>query len=260
MGNNSIDIVDFNLFFEAMKAAAKLVEAAKLMISPNGLEIYGARDNAARCELTTNAIRSDDTFDLCIENINMFNRVLSTVKDVHEGDYSELKVSYDKPNVMFKSPKFKMKYSTSIEAIISKWISKKVEAKMNTIFEFKTSSDLIKRMNGHAFLFPDSKAVNVFIETRDDMEKNSVFATLKNSGNALGKEITMKFGLVTEGSIPEGRNIIIDLERMNLLNAILSDDIKVSLMDKNVLLSQLKINGKNGAFFNMKTYCSLLKG
>lgn len=260
MKNNSIDIVDFNLFFEAMKAAAKLVEAAKLIISPNGLEIYGARDNVARCEISTNAIQSKDRFDLCIENINMFNRVLSTVKEVHEGDYSELSICYDKPNVMFKSPKFKMKYSTSIEAIIAKWISKKVEAKMNAVFEFKTSSEFIKRMNGHAFLFPDSKAVNVFIETKDDMEKNSVFATLKNSGNALGKEITMKLGLVTAGSIPDGRSIIIDLERMNLLNAIQSDDIKVCLMDKNVLLSQLNINGKNGAFFNINTYCSLLKG
>lgn len=257
---NEIIVDDFNLFVETMKAAAKLVNAAKLLFSPNGLEIYGARDIAARCELTTNAVHSNDIFDFCIDSISMLNRILSTVKDVHDNDYSELEMSYSRPNLLFKSKKMKTKVSTCNESTISKWVSKKITTQMNSVFTFKTSSDLIKRMNGHSFMFTDAESINVYLETKDDMESNAVFATMGNKNIDLGREMTLKFGLVTEGKIPEGRNLVIDVERMNLFNCIQSDDIVVSLMDKNVLLSKTSLHGKNGVYFNVNVYCTLLKG
>lgn len=257
---NTIEIRDFNLFFETMKTAAKLVDAAKLLFSPNGLEIYGARDVAARVELTTNAVLSQDTFDFCIDNISMLNRVLSTAKEVHGDDFLELEVKYNRPNLMFKSKKFKMKYSTCNESTISKWISKKIETKMSAIFEFKTTSDLIKRVNGHSFLFTDSKSINVYLETKDDMEANAVFATLGNKNVDIGKEITLKFGLVTLGEIPKDKHLIVDLERINLFNCMQSDDIKIGYMDKGCLLSQTRVQGKNGTYLNVNVYSTLLKG
>ena len=257
---NEIIIDDFNLFVEAMKAVARIVDGAKLLVSPKGLEVYGARDNAARCEIMTNAIHSSDIFDFSIENISMLNRVLSTVKEVHDGDFSELEISYSKPNLMFKSKKMKTKYSTSNESTIIKWISKKISTPMEEVFSFKTSSDLIKRMNGHTFMFNDAKSINIYLETRDDMEANAVFATLGNKNVDLGREMTLKFGLVTAGKIPEGRNLIIDVERMNLFNCVQSNDISISLMDKNVLLSKTHLPGKNGTYFNINIYCTLLKG
>lgn len=257
---NIVKINDFSLFFEAMKTAAKLIDAAKLLFSPSGLEIYGARDVAARCELTTNAVSSDDIFDFCIDNLSMLNRVLATAKEVHGDDFSELEVKYSRPNLLFKSKKFKMKYSTCNESTISKWVSKRIETKMQTLFEFKTTSDLIKRINGHSFLFTDSKSINVYLETKDDMEANSVFATLGNKNVDIGKEVTLKFGLVTLGAIPDGKHLIIDLERMNLFNCIQSDDIKIGYMDKGCLLSQTKVQGKNGTYFNVNVYSTLLKG
>lgn len=257
---NTIKINDFSLFFEAMKTAAKLVDAAKLQFSANGLEIYGARDVAARCELTTNAVSSDDAFDFCIDNLGMLNRVLATAKEVHGDDFSELEIKYSRPNLLFKSKKFKMKYSTCNESTISKWVSKRIETKMQTLFEFKTTSDLIKRINGHSFLFTDSKSINVYLETKDDMEANSVFATLGNKNVDIGKEVTLKFGLVTLGAIPDGKHLIIDLERMNLFNCMQSDDIKIGYMDKGCLLSQTKVQGKNGTYFNVNVYSTLLKG
>ena len=257
---NEIIVDDFGLFVESMKAAAKLVDAAKLLFSPNGLEIYGARDIAARCEISTNAVHSNDTFDFCIDSIAMLNRILSTVKDVHDGDYSELEMSYSRPNLLFKSKKMKTKVSTCNESTISKWVSKKITTQMSPVFSFKTSSDLVKRMNGHSFMFTDSKSINVYLETKDDMEANTVFATMGNKNVDLGREMTLKFGLVTEGKIPDGRSLVIDVERMKLLNCIQSDDINVSLMDKNVLLSKASIHGKDGTYFNLNVYCTLLKG
>ena len=248
---NEIIVSDFNLFVESMKAASKLVDGAKFLFSPNGLEIYGARSNAARCELTTNSVSSKDTFDFCIDSIAMLNRILATVREVHDGDYSELEMSYSKPNLLFKSKKMKTKYSTCNESTITKWVSKKITTQMNAVFAFKTSSDLIKRMNGHSFMFTDAKSVNVYLETKDDMEANAVFATLGNKNIDIGREMTLKFGLVTNGKIPDGRSLIIDLERMNLFNCMPSDDINVSLMDKNVLLSKTNVLGKDGTYFNI---------
>lgn len=257
---NEIIIDDFGLFVDALKTAVKLVDAAKLQFSPNGLEIYGARDIAARCELVTNAVHSNDTFDFCIDNINMLNRVLSTVKEVHGDDFSELDMTYSKPNLLFKSKKLKTKFSTCNESTISKWVSKKITTHMEPVFSFKTSSSLIKRINGHSFMFSDAKAINVYLETKDDMEANAVFATLGNKNIDIGREMTLQFGLVTDGKIPDGRNLIIDIERMNLFNCMQSDDITISLMDKNVLLSKTSLHGKNGTYFNASIYCTLLKG
>lgn len=258
--SSKIDIVDFDLFFDTMKAAAKMVKAAKLMFSPAGLEIYGACEMIARCELTTNAVKSADTFDFCIDDIGMLNKVLSTVKGVHKDSIDELSIAYSKPNLTFKSSKMRMKYSACNESTISQWVSKKIEAKISSIFEMKTTSDLIKQLNGHSFLFDSSKSVNVYIETKDDMEKNAVFATLGNRNVDLGKEITLKMGLVTFGQIPAGKTIVVDMQRLNLFNCIQSNDISIALTDKNFLMSKQKVAGKNGAVLNINLYCSFMKG
>lgn len=256
---NAIKILDFGLFFESMKAIAKLVDAAKLQLSPNGLTIYGVRGNLARCEMTTNSIYSDEEFSFCIDELSTFNRVLSTVKDIHKDDFSELEISYSRPKILFKSKKLKMKYSTCNESIVANWTSTKMTFKMSPAFSFKTSSDLIKRMNGHSFLFKDTKSMRLYIETKDDMENNAVFATLGSKDVDLGKEITLKFGLVTDGKIPEGKKIIIDLERMNLFNCMQSNEIEISLMDCGCLLSKTHVVGKNSSYFNIDIYSTIMK-
>ena len=255
-----IDIVDFNLFIDAMKAASKLVKSAKLIFSQNGLEIYGACGKIARCELVTNAVKASEDFDVCIDDIGMLNKVLATVKNVHKDSFEDLSICYNKPNLMFKSSKLKMKYSSCKETIISQWVSKKIEAKMQNVFEFKTTSEMIKQINGHSFLFDNASSVNVYLETKDDMEKNALFATLGNKNVDLGKEITLKLGLVTFGQIPADKHIVLDLERLNLFNCVPSNDISVSLTDKNCLLSKSRTAGKNGSALSINLYCTFLKG
>ena len=101
--------------FTALKGLQRIVDAVKFNITENGLEIYSSRGSTsngsiARTELSTNAIYSKQPIDFCIDNLGNFNKVLSTIKDVHKDDISTLKISYDKPNLMFKSKKIKMKY------------------------------------------------------------------------------------------------------------------------------------------------------
>lgn len=249
---------DFNLFTEVLKSAVRIVDSAKILVGPTGLEIYGARDKIARCELSSNCITSEEPLEFCLENLAMFNKILSTVKEVHDNDYSELKFSFDHPFVRFESKKFKTKYSTCLEAVIGKWVSKRVETQLAPIFEFTTTSDLIRRVNSHSFMFSDSKTIRVYIETKDDMESNAVFATLGNKETSLNNEITTKLGLVTSGALGE-RKIILDLERLNLFNAVQAPEISISLMNLNVLVSKAKILGKTGSYFDLTIYNTLLK-
>lgn len=249
---------DFNLFCEVLKSAVKIVDSAKINISSTGLEIYGARNRIARCEITSNCVTSENPIEFCLENLSMFNKILNTVKEIHDNDYSELKFLFDHPFLRFESKKFKTKYSTCLETVIDKWVSKKVETTLTPMFEFTTTSDLIKRINSHSFLFEASKTVRVYIETKDDMEANSVFATLGNAETNLNNEITTKLGLVTSGTL-NGRRLILDLERLNLFNAIQAPEISIALMNLNILVSKSRILGKSGSYFDLTIYNTFLK-
>lgn len=129
---------------------------------------------------------------------------------------------------------------------------------MKPVFEFTTTSDLIKRVNSHSYIFDDAENLRVYLEVKDDMENNSIFASIGNRSNNLNNEMTLKFGIVTFGKL-EDRSLILNLERLNLFNAIASNEIKLSLMDKNVLVSKTRMSGKNNSFFDMTIYNTLLK-
>lgn len=222
--------------------------------------MYGARNKIARCELESNAISASSPIEFSILDLSTFVKVLSTVSTIHENDFSDLKFIADLPFVRFESKKFKTKLSTCNEDVISKWVSKKIdESKFTPVFEFTTTSDWLRRVNSHSYIFPDPNCLKVYLETKDDMEKNTLFATLGNKETDLNNEMTLKCGLVTYGKLDD-RKIIIDLERLNLFNAFSSDSIKISLMSLNVLVSKVKAVGKNdSAYLNMTVYNSILK-
>ena len=253
-----IFVNDFALFFEAMKATTKVVESAKLTINENGLQIYGVKDRIARCEIITNAVTSQEEISFSILNMNMLVKVLSTVKEIHGDDYTDFTMFLDQPQLKFQSKKFKTKMQCCNEDVIAQWISKKIEAEMHPVFEFTTTSDLIRRIGSHAYIFEDAEALRVYLETKPDMENNSLFASIGNRANNLNNEMTLKFGIVTFGKL-DGRELVLDLERINLFNAVTSNDIKISLMDRNVLVSRVKVTGKNDTFFSLTVYNSILK-
>lgn len=256
------------MFCEAVKTASKVVESAKFSVSEAGMEVYGARARTARCEISTNAIVSHVPVSFSVESLATFIKLLSTVKDVHGDDFSGLKFFFDLPFLRFESKKFKTKFSTCNEDIISRWITTKITARFTPVFEFTSSSDMIKRLNGQAFMFSAAKDMRIYLETKDDMENNAVFATVGNRETDLNNEVTLKFGLVSagglvkrndDGLVTEERRLILDFERLNLFNATQSDSIKFQLMDVNCLVSKTSIAGKNGTFFNFDLYCTVLK-
>lgn len=268
MAKKQIQVVDFDLFCEVVKSAGKLVESAKISIGPSGLEIFGARPGTARCELKSNAVASQDPLSFSVQSIASFMKVAATVKEIHEGDYSGMKFYYDEPFIRFESKKFKTKYASCNEDIISGWVSKAVTTEMKTVFEFTSTPDLIKRVGAHSFMFSDPKSARVYVETKPDMENNAVFATIGNKETALNNELTLKLGLVTSGSLLEKdenglvvneRKIILDIEKLQLFNAVQADEIKFELTNYNVLVGRSGLSGKNGTYFDLVLYCNNMK-
>lgn len=253
-----LKVKDFGLFCEVIKSTAKIVDSAKITIGPSGLEIYGARGTIARCEVTSDSISYDKQICFSILDLNMLVKILGTIIQIHENDFSNFKFIVDQPFIRFESKKFKTKLTTCSDDVITKWISKKVEAELKPIFEFTTTADFIKRVNNHSYIFNDAAALRVYLDTKDDMEKNTVFATIGNNETNLNNEITLKFGLVNSGKI-DSRSIILDLERLNLFNSYPTDQIKISLMNLNVLVSKVSVAGKNGSFFKLNVYSTILK-
>jgi len=257
-----IHVVDFNLFADVIKSATKIVESAKLTITENGIEIYGCRGKLTRCELNSNSIYSDEPIELTIENLGTFYKVLCTICEIHKDDYLDFKFYVDLPKVLFESKKFKTKYQTQVETVdsVAKWISTKLTTQLIPEFEFTTTSDLIRRINSHSYIFDKIDDLRIYLETKDDMEKNAIFATLGNKSSNLNNEMTLKFGIVNNGAIAKDRNIILDLEHLNLFNALPSNDIKIFLPKQyNMLVSKAKVSGKNDTYFSMNIYNAILK-
>ena len=113
-------------------------------------------------------------------------------------------------------------------------------------------------MNGHSFIFQNSEDARVYLSVNPDMENNVVYATIGNDSNELNNSITLKFGLVNFGSLGD-RRLILDFERLNILNIVQSEEIKVQLMQVPILVYKIAKTGEAGNFSNITIYDSLRK-
>lgn len=268
MAKEQLILNDFDLMLDMLKSINKIVKSARFSIDENGLAIYGAFERIIRCELTTNSIASANPISFAIEDLQKFTKILTTVADVHDGDYSQLKIIVDMPSVKIESKKIKTKYSTCNDAIIADWVSTKLSTEMSSVFDFTTTSDIIRKISGHSFLFADPKNAKVYLEMKHDMEANAIYATLGNRETDLNNEITMKFGLITngtidirddDGNVTDSRTLILDLQRLSMFNCVQSNAIKLTLTDRDVMKCEINTSGKNSSFGTILIYTGLLK-
>lgn len=252
----SIKIRDYDLFLNSVKALEKMTNAAKFSLNETGLTVYG-KNAFARGEFTTNSVYADGSVDFCLDDIGMFLKVLATVGEIHNGDFSDLKFVVDLPFIKVESKKFKTKITLSKEEVVAQFISQKVTTPLKPVLEFTTSSDQIKYINNHSFIFKDLDMARVYLAVNPEMENNVIYATIGNNSNDMNNSITLKFGLVNSGSM-DGRQIILNFDRLNLFNIVQADSIKIELMDKNVLVNKIHQTGKNDSYFDFTIYNSML--
>lgn len=254
-----LEISDFKLFCEALKAVNKLSDAAKLTFNESGMTVYSKKNQYARFELATNAVTSKTEVSVCIPDLAALNRLLATAESVYEGETPEIKLIVDLPFFKIESKRFKTKLTSCKEEIIAGSVSQKVKTELTPVFEFATSSAMIKNVNAHSFVLQDEESARIYLAPAADMENNVLYATVGNEANSLNNSVTLKLGLIEFGSLPDER-IILNFDRLNLLNIVPADTIKVALTDKNVLLVKPELKSKvDGIYCNMSLYCSILR-
>ena len=254
----TLHVNDFKLFFDSLKAFQKLANSAKLSFDQTGMTIYG-KNSFARGEMTTNSVTSDEPIDVCIFDLSMLTKTLATVLSLYETDQSEIKIDIDLPFIKINSGKFKTKITTCKEEILKGYLSTKVTTTLTPVLEFVTSSDQIKAVCNHSYIFPDQDLARIYLRPEEGMENNVIYATIGNDANVLNNSLTIKLGLITSMTeAAEGRPLILNFDRLNIFNIVPSDTIKVQLMDMNVLVNTIKMTGKNDTYFNFVIYCSIL--
>lgn len=238
-----------------------MAEGVKFMLDENGLVVY-AKNDYSKCNLMSNAVSSKNPVEFCISELGTLVRVLTTVKDMYKDNYESVRLLYDNGALKIESGKFKSKIATCLEDRIAKYVSTKLKTQLTPKLEFTTSSNLIKTINSHSFIFQDAATARIYVTTEADMQNNTIFATIGNEGNELANSATLELGLINRGTLDNGdgtqQKIILDFNRLNILNMVPSDEIKVMVPNERpVLVSNVTRNGKNGAFFNM-SICSFM--
>jgi len=258
-GKQVLEIADFKLFCETLKAVNKLSDAAKLTFNEAGMTIYSKKNQYARLEVSTNAVISKIEVSVCIPELGSLIRLLGTAEAAYEGEQPEVSFIIDLPFFKIESKRFKTKLTSCKEEIISASVSQKVKTVLTPVFEFATSTALIKAINAHSFVFQDADSARIYLAPDQTMENNVLYATIGNEANRLNNSVTLKAGLIEFGSIPMEK-IILNFDRLNLLNIVPADTIKVALTDKNVLLVKPELKSKvDGIYCDMSLYCSILR-
>lgn len=261
MARQNINISDFELFYEIVKSLTKMADGVKFIFDQNGL-VVNAKNEYSKCNLTSNSASSSEPVEFCIGELQMFLKILSTVKEMYNGDYSSVKIAYDAPFLRIESGKFKTKISTREEEKIIKFIATKIKTELTPLVEFTTNSNMIKTINGHSFISPNIASARLYLREEPDMQRNTMFVTIGNENDELANSITLELGLINSGTLTSEdgtqKKIILDFNRLNILNMVPSDEIKVMIAkERPVLVSSVTKEGKNGSFFNVKI-CSFM--
>jgi hypothetical protein len=258
MSKEIIKINDFSLFFEIVNSINKMVDGVKCTINGFGLTIC-AKNDFSKCEITSNSVTSDNEVSFCIRDINVLTKVLTTLKNIY-GDEIEQNVNlyYDKPSIKIESKKFKTKLNTIDEDSIKNFISTKVKTELTSQIEFTTNSSFIRSINNYSFITSDKNSTRIYIESNPDMENNVIFARVGNESNETENYAVMELGLITSGTMGD-RKIILDFDRLNMLNILPSDEISVQIANERpVLISKVVKSGKNGSFLNINMYVFMM--
>lgn len=255
--NKKIYIKNFEIFEQTLSAVLKLVPSIKLCLNSTGLTIH-ACNSYARCSVFTNSVSSDEDMSICIKDAISLIKTLSVIKDDEgkKSTFSNIDMSFDDTFIHIKSKGIKSKIITVKEEVIQNVVSKEVVTVLTPILEFKTSSDIIKKVLSNGYLFSDPESVRVYLNQHEDMQQNCLYAEVTNKANRLSNNITIKFGDITLGKVEE--DLILDFERISAFNIFKSDNIVIQLMDKPYMVANLSLS-KDDIFSKFTIYNSLRK-
>jgi hypothetical protein len=254
-----IKINDLKVFEEIITALNKTVESIKINIDQSGMTIL-TRNAFARFHVTSNCVESTEPCEMNIQDLTMLIKTLKLINKQCK-NMDGLTCYFEHPFMYFKSKDVKTKIITVKERAIQNSLDSAIDMVFDILFEFKTNSKIIKDICTNKFIFDDLESARCYLVWGgDDMHNNTIYTELNNRLNELNSSLTIPLGDITLNKLTEDRDMILDFDRLNAFNMFKTDeDIVIQFTSKNILISELDINKKNGTFIKLKVYNSLRK-
>jgi len=247
----TIKINSMNLLCDALRALNKVAKAAKFSINDAGLSVYG-KNGFSKCDIVTNSIVSDEPVEFCIPSVQNLIKLLGTAQELHKDDLSKVGMSFSENCLRITSKKMKTRINTCDPDTIKDSVGHANKGVYTPKFEFITTADEIKRINNHTFLFNETGQIRIYLEQKDDMEGNSVFATITDPANELSNTITLQMGLADYGKLDS--RIVLDFERLNILNIKGSDEMRIQLLQERPILMSSVSGNEGDSTLSIKVY------
>jgi len=248
-------ITNLDSFIDFINCASKLVPSCKFEISTTETKIYTISDNKTiRLSLNTNALISKETdCSFCFQEITKLARVLSLIKDTE--NINECDLEFNNTFIMYNnSVNFKLKVAKS--DIIEKYISKALNIQLQPIYTFKTTREKIKQIiSQNNVIFSNSSESKLYFSKNNN---NFIVAEIDNKNNTLSDSIGIPIGELIFGDVSKTVSTTIDnFKAFNLLD---TEEVYISLTDKNVFEVKSSIQLDNNCYINMYMINSILKG
>jgi hypothetical protein len=240
-----LNINDFNMFVEAMKAMTTAVEGIKLIVGKEQSRVL-SKNPVARLKMTTNALTSDEDVEFCIADLPSFVKVLQ-IGQAKLGEKDKITLEIDNGFIKIKSKPYKAKFALVKEEVILNYIDKEFSAELTERCTFTTTAENIKELRRSAFIFPDSEVARIYLFA-DEKNKANLKAELNNRNNPYSNAVTVDFAKVTSGELTD--DVILNFDRMEMFT--LFDQVKeieMILPEIKALTSTQKITSKDGETF-----------
>jgi hypothetical protein len=254
---NKLNINNFDMFIESMKALSSAVEGIKVTVEKEQAKVL-SKNPVARLKMTTNSISSDEEVSFCIGDLTSFVKVLQIAQSkLGENDKIDLEV--DSGFINIKSKPFKSKFSLVKEEVILNYVDKEFNSVLNEKCKFVTTADNIKELRRSSFIFSDQNVARIYLFA-DENNPSKMKAELNNRSNPYSNAITVDFGQIQSGSLE--KDVVLNFNRMDMFTLFESiDEIEMTLPDIQALVSTQKITSKDEeSFVKIWVLSSLLEG
>jgi len=239
---NKLNINDFNMFVEAMKAMTTAVEGIKVSVGPEMSTVL-SKNPVCRLKLTTNSLTSDEPVEFCLSDLPSFVKVLQIGQSKLEDD-DKISLEVDKGFIKIKSKPYKAKFALVKEEVILNYIDKEFTAQLTERCTFVTTAENIKELRRSAFIFPDADVARIYLFA-DKENKGKMKAELNNRNNPYSNAITVDFANIQSGELPE--DLVLNFDRIDMFTLFEQvKDIEMTLPDIKALCSTQKITSKDG--------------
>jgi len=216
-------------------AAANSFMAAAMRIVPDGKFIFSKgscnlkminESQTIRAFLSTDAMAADEDGEFSFQDISKLHKSIGLIAAVE--DKTSTDIEFDGAFVKYKAD-VNFKLRTVKPEIIERYVTNDITAKLEEVYSFTTSSDLIKRALQCTAIVNDADSKVYFSKSG-----KKVVAEIDDKKNKLANNIAVPIAHDMEGNLTEV--VAITLDNFKSFNLIPADKINVSYTDKKVFV------------------------